>query len=49
MGGLLGIGFLLLYILMIGAGVAVLRSLVMFLIRVGADMTGRVYDMITAL
>ena len=48
-GGLLGIGFLLLYILMIGAGVAVLRSLVMFLIRVGADMTGRVYDMITAL
>lgn len=48
-GGLLGIGFLLLYILMIGTGVAVLRSLVMFLIRVGADMTGRVYDMVTAL
>lgn len=48
-GGLLGIGFLLLYILMIGTGVAVLRSLVMFLLRVGADMAGRAYDMITAL
>lgn len=48
-GGAAGIAFLLLYIIMIGFGVAVIRSLVMFLIRVGADMTGRVYDMLTAL
>lgn len=48
-GGMAGISFLLLYILMIGLGVSVLRALVMFLFRVGADMSGRVYDMPTAL
>ena len=54
-GGMLGIAFLLLYIVMIGPGVvcccvcAVLRSLVMFLVRVGADMAGRVCDMFTSL
>ena len=48
-GGMLGIAFLLLYIAMIGPGVAVLRSLVMFLVRVGADMAGRVCDMFTSL
>ena len=39
----------MLYILMIGFTVSVVRALVMFLFRVGADMTGRHYDAPTAL
>lgn len=38
-----------LYTLMIGAGVSSLRALVMFLMRIGADMTGRDYDLPTSL
>ena len=41
--------FLLLYVMMIGLTVSALRALVMFLIRVGADMSGRAYDMLTSL
>lgn len=48
-GGILGILFLVLYILMIGFTVSVIRALVMFLFRVGADMAGRHYDAPTAL
>jgi len=48
-GGIAGISFLLLYILMIGMSVSVLRALIMFLFRVGADMAGRHYDSLTAL
>lgn len=48
-GGIAGILFLSLYILMVGATVSSLRALIMFLFRVGADMTGRNYDSITAL
>ena len=45
--GIAGILFLLLYTLMIGCGVSSLRALVMFLVRIGADMSGRTYDMPT--
>lgn len=37
------------YVLMIGFSVSVIRAYVMLLFRIGADMSGRVYDMITAL
>lgn len=47
--GLAGILFLSLYTLMIGGGVSSLRAMVMFAVRMGAEMTGRVYDMLTAL
>lgn len=49
---LAGIGsgiFLCAYVLMIGASVSVIRAMVMLLFRIGADMSGRVYDMPTAL
>ena len=46
----IGAGSLLfLYVLMIGCSVSVVRAVIMLLIRIGADMTGRVYDMATAL
>ena len=47
-----GIGsgtLLFLYVLMIGFSVSVIRAAIMLLLRIGADMTGRVYDMATAL
>lgn len=47
--GLLAIGVLSLYVMMIGFSVSVIRAFVMLLFRVGADMSGRVYDMVTAL
>lgn len=40
---------LFLYVRMIGFSVSVVRAVIMLLIRIGADMTGRVYDMATAL
>ncbi len=40
---------LFLYVLMIVFSVSVLRAAIMLLLRIGADMTGRVYDMATAL
>ena len=48
-GGVFGILFLMLYILMIGCTVSAVRALTMFLFRVGADMAGRHYDAPTAL
>ena len=48
LGGAAGISFLLLYILMIGSSVSAIRALIMFCIRVGADMSGRVYDAATS-
>jgi competence protein ComEC len=48
-GGVIGMAFLMLYILMIGLTVSAVRALVMFLFRVGADITGRHYDAPTAL
>ena len=47
--GGIGICFLLAYTLMIGCGVSSLRAFVMFLVRMGADITGRDYDMPTSL
>lgn len=47
--GSIGILFLSLYTLMIGAGVSSLRALVMFIVRMGAEITGRDYDMPTSL
>lgn len=47
--GIIGAVFLLLYVLMIGMGISAQRALIMFLIRIGADITGRVYDMATAI
>ncbi len=48
-GGIFGILFLMLYILMIGLTVSAVRALIMFLFRAGADMAGRHYDAPTAL
>ena len=48
-GGVAGISFLILYVLMIGFTVSAVRALIMFLFRVGADMAGRHYDSPTAL
>lgn len=48
-GGITGMAFLLLYILMIGNSVSAVRAVIMFVIRVAADMTGRVYDGATSL
>lgn len=36
------------YVLMIGFSVSVIRAYVMLLLRIGADIAGRVYDMLTA-
>lgn len=48
-GGIVGGMFLFLYVLMIGVTISVMRALVMFLFRVGADLVGRHYDSPTAL
>ena len=48
-GGAAGIGFLGLYVVMIGLSVSVVRAFLMFLFRIGADITGRHYDGLTAL
>lgn len=47
--GLAGGILLILYSLMIGAGVSSLRALIMFLVRIGAEITGRDYDLLTSL
>lgn len=47
--GLAGMAFLWAYVLMVGMSVSAVRALVMFFIRLGADMTGRVYDALTSL
>ncbi len=47
--GLAGGAILMFYTLMIGAGVSSLRALVMFLMRMGAEVTGRDYDLPTSL
>lgn len=47
--GAVGICFLLAYALMTGCGVSSIRAFIMFLVRIGADMAGRDYDMPTSL
>lgn len=47
--GTVGGTLLILYSLMIGAGVSSMRALLMFLVRIGAEITGRDYDLLTSL
>ncbi len=47
--GVLALAVLGGYVLMIGISVSVFRAFMMLLFRIGADMSGRVYDMLTAL
>lgn len=44
-----GIIFLMLYTCMTGGGISGTRAFIMFIIRIGADITGRVCDMATSL
>ena len=46
--GILAMGILTLYVLMLGFSVSALRAYMMLLLKIGADITGRVYDMQTA-
>lgn len=48
-GGAVGMIFMGLYILMIGMSISAMRAVIMFLFRVGADMSGRVCDMRTSI
>ena len=47
--GLFGIGFLLLYTLMIGFSASTMRAFLMFGLKMGGEMTGRNYDTLTSL
>lgn len=47
--GIIGILVLTMYTCMIGFSISVFRAYIMLLFRIGADITGRVYDMATAL
>ena len=47
--GIIGILFLLLYTMMIGIGVSSLRAIIMYIIRMGAEVLGRDYDLLTSL
>ena len=47
--GLAGGILLILYSLMIGAGDSSLRALIIFMVRIGAEITGRDYDLLTSL
>ena len=46
--GLLAMGVLTFYVLMIGFSVSAVRAYLMLLLKIGAEITGRVYDMLTA-
>ena len=46
--GIFAMGILTLYVLMIGFSVSALRAYMMLILKIGADITGRVYDMLTA-
>ena len=45
---LISMSILVLYVVMIGFSVSIFRAFLMLLIRIGAEVTGRVYDMLTA-
>lgn len=47
--GFIGIGILAAYAVMTGESVSTVRAFLMFAIRIGADMSGRTYDITTAL
>lgn len=46
--GILAMSILTLYVLMIGFSVSAVRAYIMLFLKIGADITGRVYDMLTA-
>lgn len=46
--GILAMSILTLYVLMIGFSVSAVRAYIMLLLKIGADITGRTYDMLTA-
>jgi len=46
--GVLAMSILTLYVLMIGFSVSAIRAYLMLALKIGADITGRVYDMLTA-
>ena len=46
--GMISVSILTIYVCMIGISVSVVRAYIMLLLRIGADITGRVYDMLTA-
>lgn len=47
--GVVGTTMLVLYVILTGIGISAIRAGIMFAIRVGADITGRVYDIRTGL
>ncbi len=47
--GILAVGLLTVYVIMVGFSVSVVRAYIMLLFRILADITGRVYDILTAL
>ncbi len=49
MAGGISLCFLSIYVCMLGFSVSVIRAYIMLILRIGADMSGRVYDMLTAL
>lgn len=48
-GALLAVGFIWCYAVMTGMGASAVRAVIMFSLRLAADMIGRTYDMLTAL
>ena len=46
--GIISLSLLSMYVLMLGFSVSVFRAYIMLLLRIGADLSGRVYDMLTA-
>ncbi len=46
--GVFALEVLTMYVLMLGFSVSVFRAYIMLVLRIGADLTGRVYDMLTA-
>ncbi len=47
--GISGIFLLSFYTLMIGAGISSIRAIIMYIVRMGAEITGRDYDLLTSL
>lgn len=47
--GAMSMSILVLYMLMVGSSVSVIRAVMMLSIRIGADIVGRSYDLVTAL
>ena len=47
--GMISVSVLSFYVCMIGGAVSVIRAFVMLVLRIGADVSGRVYDILTAL